>query len=240
MKAVLLAAGMGTRLRPYTDSTPKCMVEVGGIPVIERTIANLVAQGIQEFAVNLHFRPEVIRSRLASGRHLGSSVRYYEESQLLGTAGALFQMKPWLCDDDFLVVYADNIVAVDIESLLRRHRSLSATATIALYWRDQVHASGVAELTPEGRVSAFIEKPKPGMTESHWINAGVLCCSPRILPYIPDGFSDFGHDVLPSLLRIGETVGGYHMADGERLYWIDTPEDFRNAEAAIAADAVSQ
>ena len=240
MKAVLLAAGVGTRLRPYTDSMPKCMIDVGGTPVIERTLRNLAEQGVHDFAINLHHCPEVVRSRLGSGDRFGSSISYFEEEVLLGTAGALSQMRSWLTDGDFLVVFADNIVEIKLSALLERHYELGSTATMALYWREDVQASGVAELTSDGRVTAFIEKPKAGATESHWINAGLLCCSPRVLQFIPDGFSDFGHDVLPSLLRADEVVGGYQMTDDESLYWIDTPEDLRNTEDAITSHQVRQ
>jgi NDP-sugar pyrophosphorylase family protein len=238
MKAVLLAAGVGTRLRPYTDSTPKCMIEVGGVPVIERTLVHLAGQGVHEFAVNLHHHPEVVNSHLGSGEQFASSIRYFHEDVLLGTAGALSQMRSWLAEGDFLVVYADNIIHINLASLLERHRSLHSTATMALYSRKEVHASGVAEVAADGRVNAFIEKPKPGVTDSHWISAGLLCCSPRVLDFIPDGFCDFGHNVLPALLESHEIVGGYQMTDDETLYWIDTPDDLRNTEDAITSSRI--
>lgn len=236
MKAVLLAAGTGSRLRPYTDSVPKCMIKVGGIPVIERTIDHLARQGVHDFAVNLHYRPDVVRSHLGSGERFHASIRYFKEDVLLGTGGALSQMRAWLGDDDFLVVFADNLIQLDLPALLAAHQNLGATATVALFWRDDVHASGVAELAEDGRITAFIEKPPPGATDSHLINAGVLCCRARLLEFVPDGISDLGRHVLPSLLHSGEVVGGYRMTDDEDLHWIDTPDDLRRTEAVFAPD----
>lgn len=235
MKAVLLAAGVGARLRPFTESTPKCLIPVAGKPVIERTIECLVAQGVSDLAVNLHYRPDIVRSVLGSGRRLSASIRYYHEPSLLGTAGAIRPMEEWLGGDDFLVVFADNIIEIEVRSLLRLHKKSRATVTVSLYRRAKVHASGVAEITPAGRVTKFIEKPAPGVTDSHWVNAGMLCCSPRLLHYIPEGPSDLGHDVLPSLLRAQEIVSGYQMTGDESLHWIDTPDDLRNTAAALSS-----
>jgi len=240
VKAVLLAAGLGTRLHPLTAERPKCMVSVGDRPVLQRNIEWLRDGGVTDLAVNLHYFPEVVRRHFGTGDGVGVSLHYSIEPVLLGTAGAVRNLRTWLDEDDFLVVYADNLIALDLAEFVRAHCQSRATATVALYWREEVQASGVAELTPSGRVATFIEKPKPGSTESHWINAGLLCCSPRMLRFIPDGFSDFGHDVLPALLQAGEPIGGYRMTAGESLHWIDTPEDLRNAQAAIGSQSATR
>jgi mannose-1-phosphate guanylyltransferase len=240
VKAVLLAAGVGSRLRPLTDTIPKCMVPVAGKPVIERNIEWLRQHGITNLAVNLHHRPEVVRALLGSGEEFGVRVRYSHEPELMGTAGAVDRLRDWLDDDEFLVIYADNIINCDVGAVVARHRAMSACLTMALYWREDVSASGVARLDAEGRVTAFVEKPREGQTDSHWINAGLLCCSRRVLTYVPRGeFSDFGRDIFPALLSGGEAIAGYRMSPSETLHWIDTPADLTATQAAFVTSAAS-
>nr|MDQ6949264.1 nucleotidyltransferase family protein [Actinomycetota bacterium] len=219
MKAVLLAAGLGSRLRPLTDATPKCLVPVAGKPVIQHDVEWLRGQGVCDLAVNVHHHSAAVQEFLGSGEHLGVSVRYSYEEELLGTAGAVGRLRDWVGDEDFLVVYADNILFCDLAAMARRHRELAATATVALFWREDVTASGVADVNPDGSITGFVEKPSAGEVDSHWVNAGLLRCDPRVLRFIPTGFSDFGRDVLPALLAAEETVAAYPMSGTERLHW---------------------
>lgn len=241
MKAVLLAAGVGSRLRPLTDSTPKCMVPVGGKPVLQHNVEWLAANGVTELAVNLHHRPGVVTEFLGSGERFGVSVRFSYEPQLLGTAGAILPLRSWLGDEDFLVVYADNIIRCDLGALGERHRTFAATVTVALYWRADVGASGVAEMAPDDRIIRFVEKPRPNQTSSHWVAAGLMHCSPRVLRFIPSsGASDFGYGVLPALLAAGEPIVGYRMGPSESLVWIDTVEDLAAAEDALRQEGLTR
>jgi len=212
------------------------MVQVAGKPVLQHNVEWLRSQGVYDLAVNLHHQPEAVRQFLASGSRFGVSVHYSEEPDLLGTAGAVAGVTDWLGGEDFLVLYADNIIVCDLPSVKRHHASLAATLTMALYWREDVTASGVATVDGEGRVTEFVEKPGPGQVDSHWISAGLLLCRPDVLDHIPAGrFSDFGRDILPQLLGSGEVIGGYQMRAPERLHWIDTAEDLAVARAALSA-----
>jgi NDP-sugar pyrophosphorylase family protein len=238
LKAVLLAAGYGERLRPLTESRPKCMVAVGGRPILERHVHRLRDAGITELAINLHHRPEAVTGHFGDGAEFGVAIRWSHEDDLLGTAGALVPLTRWLGDQAFLVLYADNIIECDLGALLRLHRERRAAATIALFERDDVGASGVAEVTADGTVERFVEKPRPGETASNLVSAGLLACSPLVLDFVPaEPPSDIGRDVLPALLVAGETVVGYRLSPPESLLWIDTPADLARAERAIAAAA---
>ena len=237
---MLLAAGLGSRLRPWTDDRPKCMVEVAGRPMIDWTIDWLMAEGITELVINLHHRPEVLPAHLGDGRALGLSIEYSHEEWLRGTSGAVVAASARLGRGRFLVVYADNLVRCDLRRLLEQHVASSATITVALHWREDVSGSGVAEIDADGYVRRFVEKPAPGTTISRWVSAGLLVCEPSVLDYIPsDRASDFGRDVIPAMVAAHKRVGGYEMHLPERLLWIDTPQDLTRTEQQLAQEMLS-
>jgi len=234
---MLLAAGMGSRLRPWTNDRPKCMVEVAGRPLIDWTIEWLVSEGVTELVVNLHYRPEALTAHLGDGRALGLSIEYSREESLRGTAGAVAAAADLVEPGRFLVVYADNLVRCNLQRLLEQHVASSATMTVALHWREDVSGSGVAEIDSDGYIGRFLEKPAPGTTTSRWVSAGLLVCEPAVLNYIPsDGASDFGRDVIPAIISAHERVGGYSMLPPESLLWIDTPEDLARTERQLARE----
>jgi NDP-sugar pyrophosphorylase family protein len=232
MKALLLAAGRGTRLRPLTELVPKCMLPVAGKPTLVRAVEWLRGWGVTELAINLHHVPERVIDRLGDGRALGVSIRYSYEAELRGTAGATDACRAWIGDEPFLVVYADNVIGCDLDALERLHVRHGATLTLALHWREDVTASGIAEVADGDRVVSFVEKPRSG--GGGWVSAGLLRCEPRVLDAVPHGrFSDFGTDVLPGLLAAGEPIGGYRMGAHEFLYWIDTPADLARVDRLL-------
>ena len=234
MRALLLSAGLGTRLGPYTESVPKCMVQVAGRPLVARTVEWLRDRGIDDLTMNLHHRPEVIERYFGDGSSHGVRMRYSYEPELLGTAGALLPPRSRFAGDRFLVVYADNLIQCDLDRLTSLHEDLHAILTIALFAREDVSASGVAEVDDRGRVHAFREKPRPDEIAGNWVSAGLLLCEPRVLDYVPQGqASDFGTDVLPAIIGAGETVGGYRMGAEESLLWIDTPTDLASADELL-------
>lgn len=234
MKAMLLAAGLGSRLRPLTDALPKCMVPVAGTPLLARNIAWLREHGVTDLCVNLHYFPEAVTRYFGDGRDFGVRLRYSSEPELRGTAGALDAVRDWLADAPFLVLYADNLIRLDLAAFLELHHRTAAALTMALFWREDVRASGVAQLTADGQIRAFQEKPAPGMELSHWVNAGLFCCTPAVLRFIPAGrFSDFGFDVLPAMTAAGERLQGYQMGEYETLRWVDTLADLAATEAAL-------
>jgi mannose-1-phosphate guanylyltransferase len=234
IKAILLAAGFGTRLWPFTEHLPKCMVQVAGKPVLQRNIEWLRSRGVVDLVVNLHFCPESVTGYFGDGSAFGVHLEYSYEPQLLGTAGALWGARRFLGEERFWVVYADNLPNCSLERLESLHLAHEATLTMGLFWRDDVSASGVVKLDDDGRVTGFKEKPAAHEKLSNCVNAGIYLCEPKVHQFIPPGRScDFGHDILPAMLAAGEPMYGYTLGPGETLYWIDTPEDLARTTAAL-------
>jgi NDP-sugar pyrophosphorylase family protein len=226
MKAMLLAAGLGTRLRPLTDRLPKCMVPVAGKPVLQWNIEWLRSQGVTELVVNLHHYPESVTGYFGDGRAFGVRLEYSYEPELLGTAGALWGARRFLSAPRFWVLYADNLVNCSLERMESLHLAQEATLTMGLFWREDVSVSGMVGLDGHGRISGFKEKPAANEVLSHWVNAGIFLCEARVQQFIPPGrASDFGNDILPAMLSAGEPIYGYPLGPEETLHWIDTPDD---------------
>jgi predicted dehydrogenase len=184
-KALILAAGKGSRLGRFTAHTPKPMLRIHNRPVLETHVRNLRAAGVQEIWINLHHAPEVIRA------HFGSTVRYSYEETLLGTAGALRKLSDEFKDGPFFVVYGDNYIDLDYSTMPAR-----GIFTMLLHYRKYVAESGVVLLGTDNSFVGFQEKPAPGTEHSHWVNAGVYLCQPEVLDYLPPGASDFGLNVI--------------------------------------------
>lgn len=197
---MILAAGEGTRLRPLTLTLPKPMVPIVNRPLLVRTIELLRQHGITEIAVNLYHRPEVIRDALRDGSTLGVHLHYSDETQLMGTAGGVKRMEPFL-DETFLVLYGDNLYHADFASLIAFHRERNALATIATFTTLNPSACGLVITEADGQVTRFQEKPPPEEAFTDQANAGVYILEPEIFSFIPpDTIFDFGKDVFPALL----------------------------------------
>ncbi|MDX1932977.1 MAG: NDP-sugar synthase [Capsulimonadales bacterium] len=200
MKAMILAAGEGTRLRPLTLALPKPMVPLVSVPLLTRTLRLLRAQGVTEIAANLFYRPEAIRAELGTGESLGVRLRFSEESVLMGTAGGVRRLAEFL-DETFLVLYGDNLYAADFAPLIAFHRRKGATATMATFTAPNPSACGLVLTDGSGRVTRFQEKPPPDQVFTDQANAGVYVLEPGIFDVIPPGtVCDFGKDIFPRLL----------------------------------------
>ncbi|HEY1977023.1 MAG TPA: nucleotidyltransferase family protein [Candidatus Baltobacteraceae bacterium] len=236
MRALVLAAGCGERLRPLTADRPKPMIEIGGKPVLQYNIELLARAGVREAVVNLHYQPDAIRSHFGDGRRFGVTIAYEYEPELLGTAGAARNAAARLRNGDFIVVYGDNLSTIDIAALTAFHREKDADLTIALFHRDDPGPSGIVAVDADSRVTRFVEKPRAGDVFSRWVNAGYLVAKSSVLDLIPaDRPYDFGRDLLPRLIGDGARVFGYRMT--EPLWWIDSLEDYRRTQAAFAEQA---
>ncbi len=231
-KALLLAAGRGSRLGAAVDLAPKPMLRVRGKPVLARHVEQLAAAGVQEIWINLYHRGEAIREYFGGGERWGVRIRYSDEQTLLGTAGALKRLEKEFAADPFFVVYGDNLGACDYRSLAAAHRQ-GTLLTMALCRKDEVAASGIAELGEDGRILRFAEKPAPGEQFSHWVNAGFYAVSPELAALLPAGASDFGRDAIPALLAAGHTVRGWVLSGG--VAGIDTPEMLAAADVLRVA-----
>ncbi|MEP7189190.1 MAG: nucleotidyltransferase family protein, partial [Roseiflexaceae bacterium] len=215
MKAVILAAGVGSRLRPLTDACPKPMLPIAGRPLLARTLDWLRASGVTEAALNLHHLPDVERDGLGDGSIWGMTLRYSYESELLGSAGALrtiTQRFPGWLDQTFALIYGDMLCDIDLAALLEAHHSAHAILTLALKHTATPRTQGMIELDPTGRVRRFVEKPAE-WSGGNLANAGVYLCEPALIDIIPAGFSDFGHNTIPALLAANANICG-HLATG--------------------------
>jgi NDP-sugar pyrophosphorylase family protein len=238
MKALLLAAGEGTRLRPLTEKLPKPMIPIAGKPILEYNVEWLAQHGIREIAINLHHCPQAVMNHFGDGSRFGVSITYSYEPELLGTAGAVKKLESFLqgtpstsSGQAFLVVYGDNLIDCDLKRLLSFHHERGGLVTIVLHYRDDVSNSGVVAVETQDRVTSFVEKPKAQKVFSHWVNAGILVLEPEVVKYIPSGIpSDFGKEILPQLLEQGAELYGYRITDSERIWWIDTPGDLERVE----------
>lgn len=226
MKALILAAGAGTRLRPLTDTCPKPMLPIAGHPLLARTLRWLRSYGVLEAALNLHHLPDVVRDGLGDGTAFDMRIHYAYEPELRGTAGAVHNF-PGFFDQPFLVIYGDLLLELDLDDLIGFHRSSNALMTLALKRTTTPHSQGMIEVDDNGRVLRFVEKP------ANWdggdtANAGVYICEPEVAARIPAGVSDFGHDIIPALLR--DTMPVYGRPLRGYLLDIGTPEAYAQAQ----------
>ncbi len=217
MKAVIMAGGEGSRLRPLTCDLPKPMVPVMNIPVMEHVIELLKKHGIIEIAVTLAYLPQKIREYFGNGSSLGVSLHYYTEDNPLGTAGSVKNTGSFL-NDTFLVISGDSLTDLDITSAIEFHRSRKAKATLVLARVDVPLEYGVVLTDGEGAITGFLEKPSWGEVFSDTVNTGTYVLEPEILSMIPPGDKyDFSLELFPRLLSKHIPMYGYVMSG----YWYD-------------------
>lgn len=204
MKAFLLAAGLGTRLRPLTDSVPKCLVPINGVPLLRIWLDACERYGIREVLINLHHLPEKVLD-LVHEQKTGVTVRTSYEEKLLGTAGTVLANRGFIEGElEFFIIYVDNCTNIDLGKMVAFHREKQSLLTMALFETEHPQQSGIAVLAPNHVVVDFEEKPRN--PKLNLANAGILVASPRILGRFPDRYPlDFGFDILP--LFIGEMHG---------------------------------
>jgi len=233
MKALILAAGEGTRLRPLTTDSPKPMLPVGGVPLLEHIVALLHRHGVTHIAINLHYKPWAILRHLGYGQRWGVRLHYSFEEQLLGSAGAAKRLE-WYLDESFVVFYGDVYTEMDLSVLMAAHQHSGALVTMALYEVDNPTACGIVELDDRLRVRRFVEKPAPDQVFSRLANAGIFVVEPQVLSGLPEQrYLDFGRDVFPRMLIEGQTIVGYPTT--APLIDIGTPENYQKAQQLAAS-----
>ena len=217
MKAVIMAGGEGSRLRPLTCDKPKPMVPVMNRPLMEYSVELLRACGLRDIAVTLQYLPEQIREHFGDGSRFGVNLQYYVEEDPLGTAGSVKNAAPFL-DETFVVVSGDALTDVDLTEAIAFHRSRGALATLVLKSVENPLEYGVVMLDPGGRIVRFLEKPGWGEVFSDTVNTGIYILEPEVLAYVEPGkMVDFSKDIFPRLLERGEPLYGYVMEG----FWCD-------------------
>ncbi|MFO0652407.1 MAG: NDP-sugar synthase [Polyangiales bacterium] len=233
MRALVLCAGFGTRLGDLTRETPKPMLPIGDDALVGHTLRHLASLGFTDVAINLHFKPEVVEAHVGDGARYGLRVTYAREPELLGTAGAVRNLRDFLArDEDFLVLYGDLLIDEDFAEMLAEHRARGASATLLLHQRK---GSNSLVKLDEGRVTGFVERPDEAERARNpfpWVNSGAQVLHRGMIDRIPEGRpSDLPRDVyIPSLAEVriyGRPLTGYRCA-------IDSPARYDEARAAWA------
>jgi mannose-1-phosphate guanylyltransferase len=229
VKAMVLAAGKGTRLFPLTGEIPKPMAPVVGKPIIQHIFELLAETGLEEVHVNVHYLADAILNTYGSEANVGGmKVRIAREDKLMGTAGGVKRIANCF-DETFVVIMGDALTDIDVREVVAFHKEREALATLALMRVATTSQYGVVELDSERNIVGFQEKPEPEQAVSNLANAGIYVLEPEVLGYIPeDAFFDFAEDVFPRLLTEGVRLAGY---EGD-FYWSDigTLEAFRAAQ----------
>jgi mannose-1-phosphate guanylyltransferase len=230
VKAFLLAAGIGSRLRPITDTVPKCMVTIDDRPMLDIWLDAFDQAGVDEVLVNLHHLPDVVRRHLAA-RAGRPSVRLVFEPKLLGSAGTLAAHRDWVAGEEFfLACNADNLTDFDLRELIDEQREAGPVATLTAFHSQNPSAGGVLEVDDGGWVTGFAEKPDHPVSDL--VNAGMYAFRVNVLDEIGRPPADIGYDLLPRLVGRARAVPveGYFRDIG-------TPEAYRRARQEWPARA---
>ncbi len=227
MKAVIMAGGEGTRLRPLTSNQPKPMLPLVNRPMMEHIVGLLARHGFDDIVVTVAFLANQIRNYFGDGSDFGVRLRYATDESPLGTAGSVRNASAEL-DDTFLVISGDVLTDIDLAAVVDRHREAGAFASIALKRVENPLEFGIVITTPDGAVERFLEKPTWGQVFSDTANTGIYVLEPSVFDFIPDGeVVDFAGDVFPAALEKGLPMLG-QVVDG---YW----EDVGTLEAYLRA-----
>lgn len=217
MKAMILAAGAGSRLDPLTRNLPKPMVPVINKPVMEHIVELLARNGFSKIMVNLHYLGDQIESYFGDGSRWGVKIQYSREDQLWGDAGSVKRCEHFF-DSTFVVIGGDDITDIDLKRMVKQHREHKALSTIALSLVDDPTEYGIVLINERGKITRFLEKPKGEVIFSNMANTGVYIFEPEIFELIPKNtFYGFGNNVFPLLLEQKRRFYGWLTSS----YWKD-------------------
>jgi mannose-1-phosphate guanylyltransferase len=224
MKAFLLAAGNGTRLRPLTDNVPKCLLPICGVPLLEIWLNNCKAAGISDVLVNAHAHTKEIR-RFAAEKQSGVTIRIAEEPELLGSAGTVAENRDFVTGEKaFFILYADVLTNIDLRRILEFHQQKHLPATLGIYQVPDPTRCGIVTVNEDSVVQEFVEKPS--QTVSNWAFAGVMIAGPELFDFLPaQRPADLGFDVLPRMI---DKMGAYRIS--EYLLDIGTLSNYQHAQ----------
>lgn len=237
MKAMILAAGLGTRLRPLTESIPKPLLPVGGYPLIAWNLFLLRHHGIIEVVINVHHRGEVIRAELGNGAQWGMRLSYSEEPVLLGTGGGIKQVESFFEGQPFVVMNGDTLVDLDLTAMVLNHQSNTCLATMALRDDPVVEAWGVVETNLMEQVLAINGKGwvsgQPRQSVHRRMFAGIHVIDPLLLRDVPKGENSSIIDAYVACLEKGAHIHGYVFSG----YWSDVGNPERYAQVKHDVEA---
>lgn len=218
MKAVIMAGGMGSRLKAITGDSPKPMVPLLGRPLMEYILELLRCQDFDDICAAVRYRAGDIMAHFGDGSRFGLSIQYRVEEEPLGTAGAVKNCRDFYGDEDFLVISGDAACDFQLSRLMEEHKKRGAAVTMALYRHSEPLSYGLVVTDGEDRVRSFVEKPDWSRVVTDLVNTGIYVISPRAMELVPQGREfDFAKDLFPLLLSQGELLLGLPMEG----YWCD-------------------
>lgn len=218
MKAVIMAGGMGSRLKAITGDRPKPMVPLLGRPLMEYILELLRSQGFDQVCAAVRYRAGDIMAHFGDGSRFGVEMQYRVEEEPLGTAGAVKNCRDFYGGEDFLVISGDAACDFRLSRLMEEHKRRGAAVTLALCRHSEPLSYGLAVTDGEGRIRSFVEKPDWSRVVTDLVNTGIYVISPRIMELVPEGREfDFAKDLFPLLLSRGELLLGLPMEG----YWCD-------------------
>ncbi|MGA8466343.1 MAG: mannose-1-phosphate guanyltransferase [Trebonia sp.] len=237
MKAVVMAGGEGTRLRPMTANQPKPLLPVANRPIMEHVLRLLKKHGFEETIVTVQFLAALVRNYFGDGEDVGMFLQYATEEMPLGTAGSVKNAEDALKDSPFLVISGDALTDMDLTEMCRFHKENGALVTVGLTRVPDPLEFGIVIADEDGRIQRFLEKPTWGQVFSDTVNTGVYIMEPEVLAEVSAKESvDWSHDVFPKLLARGAPIFGY-ISD---KYWEDvgTLESYMKAQADVLSGKV--
>lgn len=237
MKAVILSAGLGTRIQKSFPDIPKVMLPIAGKPLLEHQIDHLKKYGFDEFYINLHYFPEVIKNHFGDGQNFGVKIFYSYEPELLGTAGALVNFKKYLTET-FIVVYGDIFTTLNFEKMLKFHKRKKSQGTLLVHETDHPHDSDLVAIDRNNQIYKFYISPHKSLVKStNLSSAGVYILEPIVLRFLPKKLqSDFIEDFFPKLLKTGTKMYGYES--NEFTKDVGTPERYKKVKRALDSKVV--
>jgi len=233
MKAVIMAGGEGTRLRPLTSQRPKPLAPALNLPIMEHIVLLLKQHGITDIIVTLHYLADEIEGYFGDGSEWGVNFIYSVEDTPLGTAGSVKQAEAHLKDDTFIIISGDALTDINIDKAIAYHREKSSVATIVLAHVPNPLEFGVVITDDQGSIRRFLEKPSWGEVFSDTVNTGMYILEPSIFAYMETGKNyDWSHDIFPQILREEKPLFGY-VLDGD--YWCDVVnlQQYREAQYTV-------
>jgi len=225
MKAIILAGGLGTRLRPLTDQIPKPLLPIQDKPIMQYAIENLVKHGITEIILAISFQADKIKEYFGDGSQLGAVLTYSVEDTPLGTGGAVKQASE-KAGDEFVLIWGDNLMDVDIEKMIKTHQQYNGLITMSLIPREDVENFGVAKLEGD-KIVGFVEKPTRQDAPTNLINVGAFVINSQALEILPDGISSIEKDCFTLLAEQGKIFAYQHKG---QWFPTDTMEKYQLAD----------
>jgi len=237
-QAVILSAGLGARLRPYTDAMPKPMIPILGKPLLEWHIEQYKKHGVSEFFINTHYLPEVIKDHFGDGSKFGVRVTYSFEPVILGTAGGIKQFELQL-DERFYFIYGDTFSLVDYSAMAAAYAAKKDPIGMQRVKETRDYADAdVAELDRDGQFVAIHAKPHTMVYPNAYRLRGASIFERRILSYIPPGVPyEVGKQLLPAVVAAGEKFYGYECNDYSK--GIDTEEKWKEVEGELTKQGIA-